>query len=135
MGKAWYQAGLRFECVRCGECCRGEPGYVWVRDPEIVAIARALCLSRAEFLERYCRKVFGDISLIEHPNGDCVFWTPRGCEIYAVRPVQCRTFPFWREYVRSEAGWAAAARRCPGVGRGTLHSAIDIRRMADETDA
>jgi Fe-S-cluster containining protein len=108
---------------------------VWVRDPELVAIARLLGLSRDEVLRRYCRVVFGDISLIELPNGDCVFWSQEGCRIYPVRPVQCRTFPFWREYIRSPKGWAAAARRCPGIDQGPLHSAADIRRMADETDA
>ncbi|MFW6164080.1 MAG: YkgJ family cysteine cluster protein, partial [Planctomycetota bacterium] len=89
MAKRWYEAGLRFECRRCGQCCRGEPGYVWVSDPEIVAIARLLNLPRDQALARYCRVVFGDVSLIERPNGDCVFWTPEGCRIYPVRPTQC----------------------------------------------
>ena len=26
----WYRDGLRFECTRCGACCTGAPGYVWV---------------------------------------------------------------------------------------------------------
>jgi len=25
-----YKDGLRFECQRCGSCCRGEPGVVWM---------------------------------------------------------------------------------------------------------
>lgn len=134
MAKRWYEAGLRFACQRCGGCCRGEPGYVWVRDPEIVAIARLLTLSRAEVLHRYCRVVFGDVSLIERPNGDCVFWTPRGCEIYPVRPTQCRTFPFWPEYVRSAKAWSRALRRCPGCGQGRLYTADEIEQLARETD-
>jgi len=135
MGKPWYQDGLRFECARCGACCRGEPGFVWVRDVEIVAIARLLRLSREDFLARYCRVAFGDISLVERPSGDCVFWGEQGCEIYAARPVQCRTFPFWQEYLRSPNAWARAARRCPGCNHGPLHSATDIRQRARETDA
>ncbi|MFC1805576.1 YkgJ family cysteine cluster protein [Planctomycetota bacterium] len=135
MSKPWYHAGLRFECQRCGHCCRGEPGYVWVRDPEIVAIARLLSLSREEFLLRYCRQVFGDISLIERPDGDCIFWSDGGCEIYPVRPVQCRTFPFWREYVRSPKGWVLAATRCPGCDQGPLFTAEEIRRSVNETDS
>ncbi len=134
MTTPWYHAGLRFECQRCGECCRGEPGYVWVRDPEIVAIARMLGLARHEAVARYCRTVFGDISLIERPNGDCIFWTPDGCEIYPARPVQCRTFPFWPEYIRSPKGWARAVARCPGCNQGRLVPAEEIRKRADETD-
>lgn len=131
----WYQAGLRFECQRCGGCCRGEPGYVWVRDPEIVAIARLLDLAREETMRRYVRQVFGDYSLVEHDNGDCVFWSPNGCLIYPVRPTQCRTFPFWDENVRSPQGWETAARRCPGVNSGRLHTREEIDHLAKITDS
>jgi len=134
MAGSWCQSGLRFECRRCGGCCRGEPGYVWVRADEIVAIARFLRLPTAEFVERYVRDVFGDQSLIELPNGDCVFWSAEGCRIYAVRPIQCRTFPFWREYVRSARGWEDAGRRCPGVGSGRLYLSPEIDHLADTTD-
>ncbi len=40
--KKWYQTGLRFECIRCGECCSGEPGYVWVTKEEIRRISEFL---------------------------------------------------------------------------------------------
>ena len=135
MANVWYHAGLRFECQRCGGCCRGEPGYVWVRDLEIAAIARFLALSRDQFLERYVRQVFGDLSLTERPNGDCVLWSPDGCLIYPVRPTQCRTFPFWNEYVRSPEAWEAAGRRCPGVGKGRLYTAAEIQHLATLTDS
>ena len=26
----WFKEGLKFECQRCGRCCRGEPGVIWV---------------------------------------------------------------------------------------------------------
>ena len=35
----WYADGLRFECSQCGDCCTGEPGYVWVDEAEITAMA------------------------------------------------------------------------------------------------
>ena len=122
MAEVWYRAGLRFECQRCGRCCRGEPGYVWVREPEIIAIARFLSLPTAEFTARFVRRVFGDLSLIELPNGDCIFWSAEGCRIYEVRPIQCRTFPFWSEYVRSARAWEDAGRRCRGVNCGRLYT-------------
>jgi Fe-S-cluster containining protein len=131
----WYQNGLRFECQRCGGCCRGEPGYVWVRHGEIAAIARILGLSTSEFMRRYARKVWNDYSLVERENGDCVFWSPEGCEVYEVRPTQCRTFPFWHEYVRSPEAWEQAAQRCPGVGKGRLYSGAEIARRVELTDS
>ena len=37
----WYHAGLKFTCTQCGDCCSGTPGYVWVTNEEIVALAAA----------------------------------------------------------------------------------------------
>jgi len=38
--------------------------------------------------------------------------------VYAARPVQCGTFPFWRENLRTRAQWEALGAFCPGIGRG-----------------
>ena len=130
----WYGEGLRFECTRCGGCCRGDPGYVWVNEMEIASIARALKLAPAEFARTYLRKVMGAVSLLELANGDCIFWSPEGCRIYEVRPMQCRTFPFWHEYVSSPKGWAGAGRRCPGVNRGRLYLPAEIDHLVELTD-
>ena len=40
----WYAEGLRFTCTRCGKCCGGPPGYVWVDQGDIRAIAAKLGL-------------------------------------------------------------------------------------------
>lgn len=124
--KLWYSEGLRFECNRCGDCCRGEPGYVWVSPNEISLIARYLALSLPDFYRRYVRLVGGDYSLMEKPNGDCVFYK-EGCLIYPVRPVQCRTFPFWPEYLSSPRMWRIAMLRCPGAGKGKLYTVDEIQ--------
>ena len=39
MSEPWYQDGLRFRCTRCGHCCTGTPGNVWINEEEIAAIA------------------------------------------------------------------------------------------------
>src|SRR5260370_17938696 len=39
MSEPWYKDGLRFTCTMCGDCCTGEPGYVWVDDDDLAAIA------------------------------------------------------------------------------------------------
>ena len=93
----WYRDGLRFECTGCGDCCSGEPGFVWVDSAEIEALAAALELSVEAFEQQYVRQ-FGDArSLTERPGGDCIFLdaVTRKCTVYAARPIQCRTWPFW----------------------------------------
>ena len=42
MNEPWYSDGLKFDCTGCGDCCTGDPGYVWVSRAEIEALAAAL---------------------------------------------------------------------------------------------
>ena len=137
----WYADGLSFSCTQCGNCCSGPPGYVWMDDKEINAIATHLKLSTPDFLRRHARQVDGRWTLNERltPKGyDCVFLQrdDQGkalCTIYSVRPVQCRTWPFWTDNLRKPADWDRAGSRCPGIDKGKLYPIEQIRILRDET--
>ena len=119
--KPWYHAGLRFECTRCGDCCTGAPGFVWVNEDEIAAIAAFLGEPFDQALQRHTRRVLSGRSLREKANGDCAFFDRQaGCTIYPVRPTQCRTWPFWESNVRSPGDWQRTCDVCPGAGTGDL---------------
>lgn len=128
---AWYGEGLRFTCAQCGNCCRGpEPGYVWVTEAEVAALAERVGLSVDAFGARYLRRVGARLSLVERANHDCVFWEDgRGCTVYEQRPEQCRTFPFWTEIVASAEGWARFG-WCRGKDQGRLFTREEIERLA-----
>jgi hypothetical protein len=113
----WYHAGLNFKCTECGQCCTGSPGYVWVKEDEILEMATFLNLSIEEFSKRYIRKAHGRFSLIEDPKTfDCVFLeNKKKCRLYGARPKQCRTFPWWPENLASKASWQETAKRCEGI--------------------
>lgn len=112
----WYAKGLRFECTGCGQCCTGAPGYIWVDREEIENIAQFLKLTVEEFSRRYLRRVKGKFSLLEMPKSyDCIFLKDKKCQIYSVRPMQCRTFPWWPQHLKSEQDWKEAALRCEGI--------------------
>ena len=112
----WYKNGVRFGCTGCGKCCTGQPGYVWVSEKEIEAIAEHLKLSVKDFGMRFLRLVSGRHSLVEFKkNHDCVFLKEKQCSIYPVRPVQCRTFPFWKRTLSSPEAWATTAMDCEGI--------------------
>jgi uncharacterized protein len=132
-GSVWYADGLSFTCTGCGGCCRGE-GYVWMSPPEIEALAGFLELSTAEFGRRYLRRIGRSLSLIEKPNHDCIFWDG-GCTVYAARPTQCRTFPFWPENLETPGAWEAVEHQCPGTGKGKHYDLVEIRRLARGTGA
>jgi len=113
---SWYAQGLRFECTGCGQCCTGAPGYIWVSEEEIEKIAEFLQLTVEEFSRQYLRRVKGRLSLIELPKTyDCIFLKDKKCQIYSVRPTQCRTYPWWPQNLKSEKEWQEAARYCEGI--------------------
>ncbi|HEY2841764.1 MAG TPA: YkgJ family cysteine cluster protein [Pirellulales bacterium] len=120
--KPWYQEGLRFECTQCGDCCTGAPGFVWVNQEEIAALAKRLGLPVDEFEQKFVRKVGIRKSLVEYENGDCVFFNTeaRNCGVYEDRPRQCRTWPFWDSNVRTPETWKQTCEVCPGSGQGKL---------------
>lgn len=123
----WYREGLAFSCTRCGACCTGAPGYVWVDEAEIEQLAAFGGETMEAFGSRYLRQVGDRISLIERPGGDCIFWDKTaGCTVYPARPVQCRTWPFWPENVETRQDWEYITTICPGSGKGRLYSAEEI---------
>ncbi|MBS3734695.1 MAG: YkgJ family cysteine cluster protein [Phycisphaerae bacterium] len=138
----WYAAGLAFECQQCGNCCAGPgEGFVWVDDDAIRAIAAHLELSEPDVRRRYVRRVMRRLSLVEDERTrDCIFLQRDddgrcGCAIYPVRPVQCRTWPFWPVNLKSPDAWARAGKRCGGINRGETIDYDTIRTRRDETRA
>jgi len=115
----WYSQGLQFGCTQCGNCCTGAPGYVWITPEDMRKMAEYLGLAFEEFTRKYVRHFKQGYSLIEKPNFDCIFLERTGgkatCRIYPVRPTQCRTWPFWKENLKSETAWKKAAETCPGM--------------------
>jgi len=131
----WYANGLRFSCQRCGSCCTGAPGYVWLQSEEATAIAARLGMESAGFISRYARRVDGGLSLREEADGRCVlFESGSGCRAYEVRPRQCRTWPFWARIVATRAAWEREAADCPGMGVGELVGQDEIDDVSRSPD-
>lgn len=128
----FFEDGLCFECLQCGDCCTGDPGTIYVSDSEIESIAEYLQLAVARFRARYLYSYKDSYSIKEDHRGHCLFYK-RGCTIYPMRPLQCRTFPFWFGNVRSESRWERIAGQCPGVGRGRRYTQDEIMAIALST--
>ncbi|MGD2110655.1 MAG: YkgJ family cysteine cluster protein [Phycisphaerae bacterium] len=129
----WYQAGLSFECTQCGNCCSGAPGYVWATKEEIRRISEFLGRTDGWLDAEHLRRVGFRYSLTEKRNGDCIFLKREGgktmCSIYPVRPLQCRTWPFWNHNLRSPDAWNEAHTTCPGMNRGEHHDLVQIETI------
>jgi hypothetical protein len=133
----WYRSGLHFECEQCGGCCGGFPGYVWVTPDELAQISEFLKISSEQFQARYLTKVRQRMSLIEKENYDCIFLNRNGdtirCQIYPVRPRQCRTWPFWRANLASPDTWNEQHSRCKGINRGKSHTYDEIDQITNNS--
>ena len=127
----WWEKGLRFSCLGCGRCCRGEPGAIFITPVEESAIACFLGISTEIFGKRYKTSRWKAPSLKEKKNGECIFYQAEnaGCSVYPVRPLQCRLFPFWPVLLSSEEEWEKAAEDCPGMNSGRLYPAPEIAEL------
>ncbi len=130
----WYRDGLCFECTQCGNCCSGPPGYVWVTKADIARIAKFIGREDKKLGREYVRRVGFRQSLTEKIDGDCVFLSREGgrtaCTIYPVRPLQCRTWPFWTSNLSSPDDWNEAHRTtCPGLNKGRRYEFHQIERI------
>ncbi|MCF6335542.1 MAG: YkgJ family cysteine cluster protein [Spirochaetales bacterium] len=119
-----YKNGLKFTCTQCSKCCRFDPGFVFLTYSDLDRILLYLHLSKNEFIEKYCRTVnIGEqkrLSLIEKPDFDCIFWNKGGCDIYNSRPLQCRTYPFWKPFLTDRDAWDREAESCAGMNNGSV---------------
>ncbi len=145
----------RFECTRCGACCRDDFLLVTVTGSDIVRIAAVLGLSPNEMLKALDFYVVSDgetkpiglekfpsvatesglsyISLKKMENGECVFLKENLCMIHPVRPVVCRSFPFVFDESNGQRTWGLSAKKeiCPGLATGPQVSEIELGELAD----
>lgn len=126
--RSWYRDGLQFECTQCGVCCSGDPGFVWVDQDEIDAMAASMEMEVDQFESQFIRRVGSQKSLREYPDGDCILLDPaeRTCLVYRARPTQCRTWPFWDSTLENKKAWKETCEVCPGAGKGKLYSFDEI---------
>ena len=106
-------------CASCGgACCTGESGYIWIKYLEIVKMAEFLELTIEEFATMYLKKVKHRYSLVEKKldkdSYACIFFDDniKQCTVYSVRPLQCRTFPFWETF---KGDITELKKECPGI--------------------
>lgn len=128
----FYADGLKFECQGSGKCCtsHGEFGFVYLTLDDRKRFAKFFKLSTSAFTKKYCSKHNGIWHLNEDPkNPDCSFLINKRCSVYEARPTQCRTWPFWPEVMNAKSWQKDVASFCPGVGKGTLHTAKEIEAV------
>ncbi len=150
----WYKDGIQFECQGSGQCCvsHGEYGFVYVTASDRKRMAALRGISTREFTRDFCLKEEGLYRLRDgepisvhgatpkktdqttQPSlaKPCVFLENKRCSVYAARPAQCRTWPFWPETMTAKAWKKDVAKFCPGVGKGRVWPREEIEAMVKE---
>jgi Fe-S-cluster containining protein len=136
--RLFYADGLRFSCTRCSSCCRHESGFVYLSENDLSRLANEFGMDYTAFVKTWCRWIpftrnRERLSLKEKSNFDCIFWNAV-CTVYHVRPLQCRTFPFWDYILCSPQAWKNAGKGCPGINRGELYSVEKIERLVSQME-
>ena len=125
-------------CSSCtARCCRGNSGNIWVNTDEISNICNFSKTNLIDGLNRFFEKRENRYSIREQLDGNgysdtdmneyydeseclgmkedyrCIFLdNDNQCSIYPVRPLQCRTFPFWENF---KTEMDKLIQECPGV--------------------
>src|SRR5579859_5667354 len=127
--------GLRFECQPgCTACCE-QKGFVYLTEADLVRVAGFMGMKPLEFERKYCYRTRHLLRLRVPRDVNCHFLRDGGCSIHAVKPTQCRIFPFWPELVESRREWKKTAQYCPGIGKGPFIQIEFARGQAEEMKA
>lgn len=112
---------FRFECHRCGNCCSGGSGYVWVEEAELEGLSQALGMEKEAFVERHVRLVKDPhdsrlrLSLREEGGRCALLVGANECSVYGARPEHCKSFPYWPSVLEDAEAFEAARSTCPGI--------------------
>jgi len=134
MKPLYERRSLCFSCTGCGDCCStGDDYYVYLTAEEAERIRNYLKLSKGWFRRRYLERLDnGERVAASAADGRCIFLdSSKQCKVYAVRPLQCSTYPFWPELVSTSKAWQAEAARCEGINCGKAVPVERIRRSVN----
>jgi len=117
--KEGFEFGFKQDsCTTCdGKCCRGKSGRIWVDQQNTLQISTFLRINSIDFVRKYLDRIGNRLSIkerITEGSFECVFFdvSQKNCSIYAVRPFQCGTYPFWEHFRRNGE---LAIMECPGI--------------------
>ncbi len=111
----YYPAGLTWNCIRCGRCCRDIEDWdrrVLLLEKDITRLEKQ---GEKDFFEPTDEGKF--VAVMKKKDGRCVFLGEAGCMVYGERPLLCLMYPFYVER-QGDVYVIGVDTGCPGVGGG-----------------
>jgi uncharacterized protein len=105
---------IRFTCKKCGACCG--VGFIYLKKGETKKIADYLNMPEKQFKKKHTEwfLLLGR-ALKWNNSGACMFLKNRECSIYAARPSQCGTWPYWKRIINNKNDLDRAKVYCKGL--------------------
>lgn len=125
-----------FTCTICGHCCEGG-GNVYFSEIELENVFKHLKIpekDRDRFKMKFIRNRENGY-FVHSSSIDCYFLQKGQCVIYPVRPLQCRTYPFWPSCFASTNDVKKLKKECRGAlkGNGKIYSFLSTVRRTNKT--
>ena len=116
---------------------RGDYAHVYLNEPDLARLAAHVGMTARDFRRRYTVRDELGWTELDFSERCCPFLNEPGgrCSVYTARPTQCRTFPFWREFVQNEEWTPAVHALCEGIGEGPVHAAEKVEALMREQEA
>jgi len=132
-----FKEGIRFECQGSSNCCvsRESYGYVYLSNKDILILSKFTKLKNVDFIKLYCDKTDGFTHFKEKKKkSKCIFLDKKKCSVYEARPIQCRTWPFWKENMNTKKWNNEISKFCPGINKGRKISKKEIDKIINEDE-
>lgn len=121
-----------FHCTQCGKCCFG-PGNVYFTKKDLNKIRKYLKINFIKWqiiLKQIIKKHVNGL-YVHHSYERCYFLNENHqCSIYPVRPLQCRTFPFWPSNFSNSEKLKNLINDCPGS---KLISPVEFKKQSNKS--
>ena len=127
-----YPTSLRFHCTKCGICCgdtKEKTRHIILLRTEAEQIAKTTIQPISKFAVKIRSKAPYIYEMKKRESGKCVFLENDRCNIYSLRPLICRFYPFELKVSNSKKTAFLYTEECPSINKGQLLNKDYFRKM------
>ncbi|MBK5133973.1 YkgJ family cysteine cluster protein [Candidatus Bathyarchaeota archaeon] len=116
-----YPEKLTFVCAKCGICCGDvdkKKRHILMLKEEAKQISIMAGKNVLNFANINVNQTPYDYEMKKNEKGNCIFLNENKCDIYSIRPLICRFYPF--ELINNINGdyEFLFTKECPGLSKG-----------------
>lgn len=128
-----HPSNLCFECVRCGLCC-GDTSQKTRHILLLQSEAEDIAVHTSKAISVFCTEVSGKSPYVyemkKSTEGKCVFLESNHCEIYSLRPLICRFYPFELKFdLNKDTHVFDFTLECPAINQGKVLRQKDFEKL------